>query len=167
MSSHPKNDLTPLVKNSHWSSLRCKYKNTHRHTHIFLRMNFSTFQTAHSHRNTCVHKEIEEVLWVILCTCSFLRTWTKLWTQQWHLAMKHLIRTQALLPLLFGSRRDIVLLSLTLHEKSKCNSVLYGRCPRPLSTQRINLEAYQLRWPFSPRACPINWVRSTVRVTLK
>ncbi len=33
ISSLPKNDLAPLVRNSHWNLLRCKYKHIHTHTH--------------------------------------------------------------------------------------------------------------------------------------
>lgn len=90
-----------------------------------------------------------------LCApAGFLHILAKLRAQ--HLAMEPSYQSEPVLPLLFGSQRDIVLLSFVLHKKSKSNPVLYGRRPRPLSARRINLEAYQRRRPFSPRACPIN-----------
>ncbi len=49
MSSLPENDLTPLVKNSSWSSLRCKYKNTHTES---VEARYGAHACAYIHMNT-------------------------------------------------------------------------------------------------------------------
>lgn len=106
-------------------------------------MNFSTAHTKLIMKSDSEHRQ-----------GFFLHILAKLRAQ--HLAMEPSYHSEPVLPPLFGSQRDIVLLSFVLHKKSKSNPVLYGRRPRPLSARRINLEAYQRCRPFSPRACPIN-----------